>query len=61
MNCEHNDCFSCPYPDCVISESVACYSPEKRKERIRKQKEYNRKRDLRLKATKELMNGESND
>ena len=53
MNCEHNDCFSCPYPDCVISESVACYSLEKRKERIRKQKEYNHKRDLRRKATKE--------
>lgn len=21
MKCGHNDCFSCPYPDCILSET----------------------------------------
>ena len=20
MTCEHNDCFTCPYPDCIVGD-----------------------------------------
>ena len=60
MVCTHNDCFTCPYPDCILGANDACYSPEKVKERVRKRKEYQHKQYLKRKAMKEAMNAESN-
>ena len=53
MQCEHDDCFTCPYPDCVLDVRDACYSPEKIAERIRKRKEYQRQWYQKRKAKKE--------
>ena len=53
MKCEHDDCFTCPYPDCVLDVRDACYSPEKIAERIRKRKEYQRQWYQKRKAKKE--------
>ena len=53
MKCNHNDCFTCPYPDCVLDARDACYSPEKIRERIQKRKEYQRRWYLENKAKKE--------
>ena len=53
MKCNHNDCFICPYPDCVLDAKDACYSPEKIRERIQKRKEYQHQQYLKRKAMKE--------
>ena len=53
MKCEHNDCFTCPYPDCILSSRDACYSPEKIQERIQKRKEYQHEWYMKRKTMKE--------
>ena len=42
MRCNHNDCFTCPYPDCVIGSSQAYKDPAKLDEVRRKRKEYHK-------------------
>lgn len=48
MKCKHDDCFTCPYPDCIIGSAAAYKDPKKLEESRRKrqeyQKEYYRKR-----------------
>ena len=53
MKCEHNDCFACPYPDCILSSRDACYSPEKIQERVQKRKEYQHEWYMKRKTMKE--------
>lgn len=43
MKCRHDDCFTCPYPDCVIGARDAVVDPEKLKERREKRREYDRR------------------
>lgn len=32
MKCKHNDCFTCPYPDCIIGErNIKVVDEERRK------------------------------
>ncbi len=57
MKCNHSDCFTCPYPDCVMGLNDAATDPKKLEERRRKRKEYQHKLYLRRKAMKEAMNG----
>lgn len=53
MKCEHDDCFTCPYPDCVMGVNEVCYDQKKIAERRAKRKEYQRQYYLRKKARKE--------
>lgn len=32
MTCTHNDCFTCPYPDCIVEGRVK-YQPKKKRGR----------------------------
>lgn len=50
MTCKHYDCFTCPYPDCIVSTRDACLNPDKLKERALKRKEYQRQYYLKKKA-----------
>ena len=50
MKCNHNDCFTCPYPDCVIGLNEACYSVETLERRRKRRKEYQRQYYLRRKV-----------
>ncbi len=52
MKCNHNDCFTCPYPDCILGSKDACYSPEKLEERRKRRKEYQHQQYLKRKAMK---------
>lgn len=58
MKCEHNDCFTCPYPDCIIGLSEVCVDEKKLQERRQKRKEYQRQYYLKKKARKEMMHDE---
>lgn len=44
MKCKHNDCFTCPYPDCIAGSSMAYADPvkleESRQKRVDSHKEY---------------------
>ena len=42
MKCTHNDCFTCPYPDCILDERDAVVDLAKLEERRRKRKEYDK-------------------
>lgn len=57
MKCKHDDCFTCPYPDCIVGSGMAYTDPVKleasrqkrcgRKplspeEKARRKQEYNR-------------------
>ena len=54
MKCEHNDCFTCPYPDCVIGLHEVCVDPQILAEHRAKRREYDRiYKQKRRKAKKE--------
>ena len=58
MKCNHNDCFTCPYPDCIVGTNDAAYKDpakleEKKKRRQGYQKEYYKKR--KIKKAKEVL------
>lgn len=58
MRCNHNDCFTCPYPDCVIGlHEVNIVDKTKLEERRRKRKEYDRKRYAKKKAERMAKGG----
>ena len=40
MKCKHDNCFTCPYPDCIIDARDAVVDLAKQEERKRKHKEY---------------------
>lgn len=42
MKCKHNDCFTCPYPDCIAGSSMAYADPSKLEESRQKRVEYSR-------------------
>ena len=50
MKCTHDDCFTCPYPDCIIGLHEALYDPKKAEERKQYRKEYYRQYYQRKKA-----------
>ena len=52
MKCNYDDCFTCPYPDCVIGLHEVLYDPQKLEERRLKRKEYERQYYLKRKAKK---------
>jgi hypothetical protein len=43
MKCNHDDCFSCPHPDCILDDKDVVVDPVKLAEKKRKRKEYDRK------------------
>ena len=49
MKCNYNDCFTCPYPDCILGDEVPYkkMTPEEFKEHRR---EYQRQYHLKRKA-----------
>lgn len=44
MRCTYDDCFTCPYPDCVLeSKDAILKDSATREEKIEKRREYNRR------------------
>lgn len=59
MKCQHNDCFTCPYPDCIADSTTEAKGIEKKKT-PRPKKNQNKKkiakRDIKAVVEKEIKN-----
>lgn len=57
MKCNHNDCFTCPYPDCIMGTNDAAYKdPVKLEKKKKRRRAYHREYYKIRKARKEKQN-----
>lgn len=43
MKCQHTDCFTCPYPDCILSLRDAVFEQDELEQRRLRRREYHRR------------------